>query len=272
MADFKTKYGPWALIAGASVGLGAAYANALAEKGLNIILIARREEQLKRQASTLKKKYNVHVRTIQQDLSAPDMLNQISAQTKDIHVGLLVYNTAYMILGSFYAHTIEEQEKHIDVNCRGPLLLTHHFGEKMRQRKQGGIILMTSLSGYQGAPWITTYGATKAFNLVLAEGLWYELKKEGVDVLACCAGATATPNFIESNPEDLGIMAPKPLEPDMVARTALSTLGKKSSVIPGLAYRFANFFMGLLPRKQVITIMANSSEKMYGEKCMILNK
>ena len=105
-----------------------------------------------------------------------------------------------MIIGPYYNHSVDEQLKHIDVNCRGPVILAHHFGTKMRRRKQGGIILMTSLSGFQGAPWLATYGATKAFNLVLAEGLWYELKDEGIDVLACCAGSTATPNFIETKP------------------------------------------------------------------------
>jgi hypothetical protein len=271
MSTFIKKYGPWALIAGSSVGLGAAFASELAEKGLNIVLIARRPEPLASQASSLENKYNVQVRTICQDLSAPDMLNQIKEKTDDIQVGLLVYNTAYMIIGSYYSHSVEEQLKHIDVNCRGPVVLTHHFGAKMKERKQGGMILMTSLSGFQGAPWLTTYGATKAFNLVLAEGLWYELKDEGVDVLACCAGSTSTPNFVKSQPEDLGIMAPKPLPPEAVAKEAVASLGKRISVIPGFTYRLSRFLTGLLPRRQVVSLMGATTSKMYGKRNIIIN-
>jgi len=272
MSAFAKKYGPWALIAGSSVGLGAAFASEIAEKGLNVVLIARKPEPLASQASFIESSYDVQVRTICQDLSAPDMLKQLKEKTDDIQVGLLVYNTAYMIIGSYFSDSVEDQLKHIDVNCRGPVVLSHYFGSKMKERKQGGIILMTSLSGYQGAPWLATYGATKAFNLVLAEGLWYELKNEGVDVLACCAGSTLTPNYIQSEPKDLGIMAPKPLSPETVAREALASLGKKISVIPGFAFRVAHFFTGLLPRKQVVSLMGDSTRKMYGDRHMIINK
>ncbi len=272
MWTFKTKYGPWALIAGASVGLGAAFAEELASKGLNLVLIARRKEQLEKLADDIQTRYNVTVKPIQQDLAAPDMLENIQSQTNDIQIGLVVYNTAYMLIGSFFDHAMENQLRHIDVNCRGPLMLSYHFGKKMIERKNGGILLMTSLSGFQGAPWLSTYGATKAFNLVLAEGLWAELKDDGIDVLACCAGATSTPNFVESKPNDLGIMAPNPLTPETVAKEAVAALGKKPTVIPGFVYRLAAFITGLLPRQKAIHIMGDSTKKMYDEKVLIINK
>lgn len=131
---------------------------------------------------------------------------------------------------------------------------------------------MTSLSGYQGAPWLATYGATKAFNLVLAEGLWYELKDRGVDVLACCAGAISTPNYIASEPEGLGFLAPSPLTPEKVAHEAIAALGKKHSVVPGFAYHFSHFLTTrLLSRKRAIAIMGNSTEKMYGDRKLSIN-
>ena len=269
---FKGRYGPWALIAGASVGLGATFASELAQKGLNLVLIARRPGPLESLSADLKGKHGILVRTISVDLAAPDMLTTIAAETKDLEIGLLVYDTAYMLIGSFFEHPIEKQLRAIDVNCRGPLTLAHHFGQKMIERKRGGIILMTSLSGMQGAPWLASYGATKAFNIVLAEGLWYELKGKGVDVVACCAGAIETPNYISSKPESLGAFAPKPLAVEKVAHEAVAALGKQPLAIPGRAYRFSQTLLErFMSRKQRIKIMAGSTEKMYGNRLVTLN-
>jgi len=269
---FKGRYGPWALIAGASVGLGAAFASELAQKGLNLVLIARRPGPLESRSAELKSKHSILVKTISVDLAAPDMLQTIAAETREMEIGLLVYDTAYMLIGSFFGHPIEKQLRAIDVNCRGPLMLAHHFGQKMIGRKRGGIILMTSLSGMQGAPWLASYGATKAFNIVLAEGLWYELKGKGVDVIACCAGAIETPNYVSSKPESLGAFAPKPLAVEKVAHEAVAALGKQPLVIPGRAYRFSQTLLErFMSRKQRIKIMAGSTEKMYGDRLITLN-
>jgi short-subunit dehydrogenase len=223
-------------------------------------------------SADLKGKHGILVRTISVDLAAPDMLKTIAAETKDLEIGLLVYDTAYMLIGSFFGHPIEKQLRAIDVNCRGPLTLAHHFGQKMIERKQGGIILMTSLSGMQGAPWLASYGATKAFNIVLAEGLWYELKGKGVDVVACCAGAIETPNYISSKPESLGAFAPKPMAVEKVVHEAVAALGKQPLAIPGRAYRFSQTLLErFMSRKQRIKIMADSTAKMYGDRLITLN-
>lgn len=270
--DFKVRYGPWALIAGASVGLGAAFATALAQRGLNLVLIARRPGPLESLSAELNDRYGIMVKTICMDLAAPDMLQTIAAETQELEIGLLVYDTAYMLIGSFLGHPVESHLRAIDVNCRGPLMLAHHFGQEMTERKRGGIILMTSLSGMQGAPWLASYGATKAFNIVLAEGLWYELKAHGVDVMACCAGAIETPNYISSNPAGLGAFTPKPLAVDKVAHDAVAALGRKPLVVPGGAYRFSQKLLErFVSRKQRIKIMAGSTEKMYGSRLVTLN-
>lgn len=270
--DFKQRYGPWALIAGASVGLGAAFAAEIARKGVNVVLVACKPAPLETKASEIKTKYGVSVKTISVDLAAPDMLTTIAAATADLEVGLLVYDTAFMLIGSFFEHPLEQNLRSVEVNCRGPLTLAYHFGQKMLARKRGGIILMTSLSGMQGAPWLATYGATKAFNIVLAEGLSYEMKPKGVDVLACVAGAIETPNYVSSQPQSLGGFAPKPLKAERVAREALAELGHKSLVIPGTAYRFSQTLLEkFMSRNQRIKIMADATEKMYGKRKITLN-
>jgi short-subunit dehydrogenase len=148
----------------------------------------------------------------------------------------------------------------LDVNCRGPIVLAHTLGLPMAARGRGGLILMSSLAGTQGSPHISTYAASKAFNLVLGEGLWDELGKRGVDVLTCRAGATRTPNYVASKPRSAG--APV-MEPRVVAAEAIAALGRKPSMIPGLANRAAALFMGVLPRRAAIRLMGNATRKMY---------
>jgi short-subunit dehydrogenase len=271
-SEFTARYGPWALIAGASVGLGAAFAAELAQQGVNLVLLARRPAPLESTAAALTAKYGISVKTISIDLAAPDAMEKIATATREVEIGLLVYDTAYMLIGPFLDHSIDKQLRTIDVNCRGPLMLTHHFGTQMSQRKHGGIILMTSLSGMQGAPWLASYGATKAFNIVLAEGLWYELKPLGVDVMACCAGAIETPNYIASKPKGLGLVAPKPLTVQKVAHDAVGALGSTPLLIPGGGYRFSQALLErFMSRKQRMKIMAHSTKRMYGNRLLTLN-
>lgn len=263
---FRKKYGPWALVAGASEGIGAAFAEELAEKGMKLVLVARRPELLDTQAESLNKKYGTDVRTVSLDLSARRMLDDLINKTEDIQIGMLIYNAAFSTIGSFFKFPLEDHFKLIDVNCRGPVSLVHFFGKQMMERNTGGIILMSSMTAFQGSPLHSHYGATKAYNLALAEGLWFEMKKKNVDIMACCAGATSTPNYINSKPGKLGFLAPKPLPPETVAREALDAFGDKHSFIPGKAYRLSRFFMGrLMSRTQAINIMGNTAEKMYGE-------
>ena len=131
---FKDKYGPWGLVAGASVGLGAAFAEELASRGLNLVLIARRLEPLKELGERLKDRYGIDVRQAQQDLASPDLIEKLSPHTDDIEIGLMVYDTAFHTIGPFLQQTLENHLRHIEVNCRGPFLLTYHFGRKMVDR------------------------------------------------------------------------------------------------------------------------------------------
>ena len=261
--SFRSKYGPWALIAGASVGLGAEFARQLAAGGLNVVLVARRVGPLEEHAKALTNAYGVEVRAVPLDLGSEDMLPKLREQVRGLDVGLLVYNAALSLIGPFLEQELAEKLKIIDVNCRGPLMLAHEYGRSMAARGRGGIILMSSLAGQQGSALIATYAASKAYDLVLGEGLWDELREHGVDVLSFCAGATRTPNYEESQPKRTGRFPPV-MEVEPVVSEALTALGKGPSAVAGRANRLAGFLMSrVLSRRVAVQTISRQTRAMY---------
>jgi hypothetical protein len=262
--EFRQTYGPWALVAGASEGLGAAYAEALARRGLNLILVARRLELLQQLAGRLTAQYAISARTLKFDLSQVEAAGQIAQETLSLEIGLLVYNAAYSAVGAFFDHSLDDHLREVDTNVRTPLGLVNVFGQRMLAAGHGGIILMTSLSAFQGSAYISTYSATKAFNIVLAEGLWEEWRRSGVDMLACVAGAIRTPNYLASSPKHTGSISDATLAPETVVSEALAALGHRPTVIPGKLNRLSSFVMRhLLPRQAAVRIMGNVLRGMY---------
>jgi short-subunit dehydrogenase len=260
VSAFRKRYGPFALVAGASEGLGEAFSRALAARGVDLLLLARRREPLERLAAELRATKAVTVRVAATDLGDAELPRVARELTHDLEVGLLVYNAAHSIIGPFVDGTLEENLRVLDVNCRGALILSHLLGGAMARRGRGGIVLMTSLSGSQGNPWLASYAASKAFDLVLAEGLWAELGARGVDVLACRAGATRTAGFLASRPK----RAVPLQEPNAVVEEALAALGRGPSVVTGGLNRLAAFAFGrLLPRRASIRIMERATRRLY---------
>ncbi|NQT71714.1 MAG: SDR family NAD(P)-dependent oxidoreductase [Chloroflexi bacterium] len=262
-ARFKEKYGPWALIAGGSEGIGGAYASALAERGLNIVLVARRPELLESKAIKLKQQYGVETRTIELDLASPQMLDVISDKTNDIEIGFLVYNAALASVGAFFDSTLEGELTRLDINCRGPLSLTYHFGRKMIERKRGGIILMSSGAGLRGAPYYTHYAATKAYDIVMAESLWYEFRPYNVDVLACIAGLTSSPGLKSSMEEEGTAKGAYVMTTEQVVEEALGALRKQPSIITGKPNRRMMFILGFMPRKKAVAAIGKHAIKNF---------
>jgi uncharacterized protein len=259
MQDFKFKYGPWALVAGASEGLGAAFAEELAKRGMNLILIARRLDKLKVLSDELSNKYKIEIKYHSLDLSDFEQTKNFISQL-EINIGLLVYNAAYAPIGYFENISEEDLIKIVDVNIKTPLLLSKLVLTQMIERKKGGIVLMSSLAGTQGSPKIATYAASKAFNAIFAEGIWKELKKHKIDVIASCAGAITTPGYKNAqNAKD----APGTLHADKVAKDTLNALGKGPTIIPGFTNKMVRFFMGrLFPRKLAISIMETNTKNL----------
>jgi short-subunit dehydrogenase len=262
--SLKEKYGPTALVAGASEGIGAAFATCLAEEGMDLVLVARREGPLKQFAASLEKRYAIRTTCIQCDLSAEYATRQIEEALNGIEINLLVYNAALSYIGPFIKNSAENHGQMAQANMLTPLNMLHTFGGKMLSRGCGGIVLMASLAGFQGSGFLSMYAATKAFNRIMAESLWYEWKDRGVDVIACCAGATSTLNFIETRPEKTSFLAPAVQRPQEVATECLHRIGNQPSFIAGRGNRIASFFMQkILPRKTAITIMGDTTRKMY---------
>lgn len=192
--DFLRVYGPWAVIAGGSEGLGVAFAHRLAKRGLNLVLIARKPAPLEALAAEVRSQYGHEVRTIALDLTAPDAVPKIISATQGCDVGLLICNAgADHKFGPFIDRPLAESERMITLNVLTPTRLIRHFAPEMVKRKKGGIIALSSLASMAGFPGNLVYAATKAFSNVFAEGLWHELGKHGVHVLGLIIGAARTP-------------------------------------------------------------------------------
>ncbi len=256
MTAFRDRYGRWALVAGASEGLGASFAECLAERGMDLVLIARREPLLDELAGGLRDRYGVEVRPLVMDLADPELGDALAAATEELDLGVLVYNAAFVPVGRFVDADADALERAVDVNVRAPVVMLRTLLPDLLRRGRGAVILMSSLAGLQGTPRVAAYAATKAFNTVLGEGLWQELREQGIDVVACCAGAIPTPGYERSGKGRV----PGMLHPDEVARRTLDALGKGPRFVPGLVNRLvAVLLTRLLPRRAAIRLMAGNT-------------
>jgi hypothetical protein len=262
-STFDAQYGPWALIAGASEGIGEEFSKQLAAKGLNLVLIARRQALLDRLQQDLEATFNIKVICLSLDLSRADLYDVVAQEVQDLDIGLLVYNACFSTIAPFVDTDLSSKMQTIDVNCRGPVTLVSLLAKPMLRRRQGGIILMSSASGFQGANWLATYAASKAFTTILAESLWEEFRAQGVDVMALIAGATNTPNFKAVTPAEKQA-ASFPMEPRDVVREGLRRLGKGPRHIAGRMNRAVAFVLNrLLPRSVAVAFMGKQLRKIY---------
>jgi short-subunit dehydrogenase len=258
-SSFVSKYGPWAVVAGASEGLGAAFAQAIAGRGLNVLLLARRAELLQAVADRVRAATRVEVRAVACDLARADLGDVLASFASEFEIGLGVYNAAHAPVGDLVSRPVDDLLRVVDVNVRGPLMFARALAPSMAGRGRGGVVLMSSLAGYQGAPRIAAYAASKAFNIVLGESLWGELQPRGVDVVVSTAGAIRTPGYVAAAGKD----APGTLDADVVANVTLDALGRGPVVVPGAVNRFARFMLGrVLPRRTAIDIFARSTKEL----------
>ncbi len=255
-SEFRDRYGPWALVAGSAVGLGAEWARQLAARGLDVILLDRDEATLDTLAREIESTHRVAAVPLTVDLARRDLVALLRPALGDREVGLLVYNAALGTVAPFLDLDAEHIQAMLAVNCAAPLLLAHALLPAMVARGRGGVILMSSLSGNVGSAQLSAYAATKAFALVAADALWAELRPQGVDVLAVQPGSTRTPGWLSSQPvhdEGMGLPVMQPAE---VVREALDALGVEPVVVPGEMNRQGAAAIAALPRRQAIELMS----------------
>jgi short-subunit dehydrogenase len=197
---FAEKYGPWAVIAGGSEGVGESFARMLAGVGINLVLLARRQGPLDSLAKSIGDEHGVEVRTLSVDLTLRSIVDDVRTVTDDIEVGLMIYNAGSSIgYNRFPDWKAEDLDFMIGLNCYAPTHLAHHFSKGMCERGRGGLMFLSSMAGFSGSAWMSIYPATKAFDQMLAEGLWHDLKPRGVDSLCLVLGATKTPSHAHVN-------------------------------------------------------------------------
>jgi short-subunit dehydrogenase len=197
------------------------------------------------------------------DLAATDLAGRFDAAVAGLDIGLVIYNACYSRVADFTNVPLEEHQRMLDVNCRGPVVISQRMVPRLIARGRGGLILMSSMAGFQGAALVSTYAGTKAFNIVLAESLWHELSPQGIDVLACVAGATTTPGFEAITPQARRAKA-FPMRPEAVAREGLAALGKRPVHIAGRLNRFVNVLARFMSRRGRSRFFSNATRSIYG--------
>lgn len=239
MKSLTSKYGGWAIVTGATSGIGRSFAEQLARDGMNLVLVARTETALQQTAKELQSQYSVQTRVLALDLADSIARETLDLETLDLDVGLLINNAAVEQRGSFVRHSTDELRDVIEVNITAPTELGQRFGRRFVKRGRGAIIFVSGSIGYQAVPYLANYAATKAHQVNLAEALYYELRPYGVDVLGLSPGLTTTPMVGRLEQairfSRVGMFQ---LRPDYVAKVGLKQLGRRPSTVVGKQYQF----------------------------------
>lgn len=255
--NYKEKYGEYALITGGSSGIGKAIAKELASKGLNLILVARREEELQQAAKEIKAEHLIDVVLISADLLTDEGIQTVKEKSEKYKVGLLIPAAGLEVNGAFEKNNLEKELRVIKLNVTVTMELTHYFLQKMIPRKKGGILLIASLSGHMPNPYFANYAGTKAYVLNFGASLYAELQPKGVDVTVLSPGLTNTP-MTADNGIDWSKTPMQALPPEKVAKTAVNALGKKLIAIPG----FKNKMMGVMAKHTPFQMASKMGKKL----------
>lgn len=259
-SPLKRRFGPTALITGASDGIGRAFALRLAEEGFDLILVARREATLQDLAMDLGTRFGVDVLVLASDLSQPGAAPALLAATKGAPVGLVVAAAGFGSIGPFLERDGASEVNMVDLNCRSVVELSHGFGQRMARQGRGGIVLFGSLLGFNGAPLSATYAATKGFVQSFAEGIASEMRPLGVQVLSVAPGPVGTGFAARA-----GMQMGRAATPDTVARSALAALGRRGTVRPGFLAKVLGWSLAMLPRWGRVRVMGQIMKGMIGK-------
>ena len=260
---FRARYGPWAVVAGASEGVGAALARSLAARGVHVVLLARRPAVLDEVAASIRARAGVEARPVAVDLAGDDAMDRIVEATADLEVGLVAYCAgADPNYEPFLANPVETALAMVQRNCAVPVRVCHHFAGPMVARGRGGIVLVGSGAGLVGAPNMVAYAASKAFDMVMGEALWAELRDQGVDVLGLILGVTDTPALrrllvrrgVLTGPDDDSPI-PGAVSAEEVAELAVANLANGPTWFVGDLLRDGAQQLGAIPRNDAVRLM-----------------
>lgn len=249
-ASFSNRYGPWAVVTGASDGIGRACALALADRGVQVVLVARREDRLRAVAEAIAARTQLPSQVLALDLAQADGSAALARATADLDIGLLIAAAGFGAAGCLIDQDAEMSANMVDLNCRALMLTAQHFGRRFADQRRGGMVLFSSLFGFQGVPRSANYAATKCYVQGLAEGLYHELRPFNVQVLASAPGPVAT-GFAERAAMQLNQAA----SAEAVARATLNALGNGSTVRPGWLAKFLGYSLMPLPRSLRVLIL-----------------
>jgi short-subunit dehydrogenase len=249
------KYCEWAIVTGASSGIGLELATQLAQAGFNLIIHGRNLEKLKQVEMELTVKSKVKIKLVAADVTEQEGIDKIIQVSQGLNIGLLIVSAGYGTSGNLIEGSLHTEINMLKLNCEALLSLTHYYSQQFVSQKRGGIILMSSMVAFQGVPYSANYAATKAYVQTLAEGLAIELKPFGVDVLA------AAPGPVESGfSQRANMQMSMSLKPSEVGVPILKALGRKTNVLPGLLTKFLVYSLRILPRWGKVRVM----EKVMG--------
>jgi short-subunit dehydrogenase len=255
--EFVRRFGPWAVVTGASEGIGEAFARQLAARGMNLVLVARRAEWLAALSAELAAEHGVETVAHVADLTGMAAVQQLADDTARLDVGLLIAAAGFGTSGPLLDSGLDGEVEMVALNCASVMAQTWHFGRRFAARRRGGIVLLSSLLGFCGVPRAANYAATKAYVQSLAEGLRSELSASGVDVIASAPGPVHSGFARRAN-----MRMALAVQPDVVARVTLDCLGRKTTVRPGALSKLLGWSLATAPRRVQILILGQVMKSM----------
>lgn len=236
----KKKFGPWAMVTGASSGIGEEFSRQLAANGLNLVLVARRKNLLDTLGKELAQKHGISYYTVGVDLADSDFLETITAVTDKLDIGLVISNAGSAQSGEFIKMDLDKLQRMAQINVLAHLSVAHYFGRKLAEKQHGGIILVSAMGALHGVPFMSQAAATKAYVSSLGEGLHVEFRRYGVNLTVLCPGATNTAAIAELGFQVEG-MPMKPMPVVQVVTEGLEALvANRPLIIPGSLNRIMN--------------------------------
>ncbi|MEM6265702.1 MAG: SDR family NAD(P)-dependent oxidoreductase [Bacteroidota bacterium] len=247
----KDSYGDWALVTGATSGIGKELATKLGEAGFNLVITGRREAMLQALSTELFDRFRVETIPIAGDLSDESAVTKLLQGTSHLPIGIAILNAGFGTSGKFINANVTEELNLVDLNCKSVLRMAHHFANKMKaQPQKGAIVLLSSMVAFQGVPNAANYAASKAYVQTLGEALALELKPEGIDVLCAAPGPVKSGFAARAN-----MKMDMTLSPEDVGVPILNAIGNKTTILPGFLTKLLVYNLRTVPRWAKVRIM-----------------